>query len=110
MKNRQSGGRQNDDHLHEAARDAAQALAVQALAFLAAEPERMGRFLSMTGIGPADLRAAAGEPNFLAGVLEYLMGDEPLLVAFAEHAQVKPVHVMRAAAALGTGTWERDVP
>jgi hypothetical protein len=110
MKNRKSGSRQKGDPSHQAAREAARALAVQALAFLAAEPERLGRFLTMTGIGPADLRAAAGEPDFLAGVLEHVMGDEPLLVAFAEHAEVKPVHVMRAAAALGTGVWERDVP
>ena len=29
------------------------------LSFIAADPERLGRFLAATGIGPADIRAAA---------------------------------------------------
>ena len=91
-------------------RAAAEALAVQALAFLAAEPERLGRFLALSGIGPQALRTAAAEPDFLAGVLEHITGDERLLLDFAAHVQIKPPAVMRAAAALGVSTWERDVP
>src|SRR4029077_4599899 len=60
--------------------EAAESLAVQALAFLAAEPEQLGRFLAITGIGPDGIRSAAREPQFLAGVLESVAGDEPLLV------------------------------
>ena len=91
-------------------RGAAQALAIQALEFLAAEPERLGRFMAMSGIGPEALRNAAHEPNFLAGVLEHVTGDERLLIEFAQHVQLKPPSVMRAAAALGAAPWERDVP
>ena len=40
---------------------AAEALAVAALAFIAGEPERLGRFLAMSGIGPDSIRAAARE-------------------------------------------------
>ena len=46
------------------------------LAFIAADPERLGRFLAATGIGPADIRAAAREPLFLAGVLDHLANNE----------------------------------
>jgi hypothetical protein len=106
MKNRRSGSDQNRD---DAQRAAAQALAVEALAFLAAEPERIGRFLALTGIGPDALRTAARDPDFLNGVLEYVTGDEPLLLEFAEHVQIKPGAVERARATLG-GTWERDMP
>lgn len=93
-----------------ARREAAEALAVEALAFLAAEPERLGRFLAVTGIGPEAIRAAARERNFLAGVLEHVTGDERLLLEFAQHVQIKPAAVMQAATALGGGVWERDVP
>ena len=106
MKNRKVGAGGKRDG---AQRDAAQALAVEALAFLAAEPERLGRFLALTGMGPGDLRTAAREPDFLDGVLEYVTSDEPLLLAFAEHVQIKPTAVERARAELG-GTWERDTP
>ena len=41
----------------------AEAIALSALAFLAEEPERLGRFLALTGMGPAELRAQAGAPT-----------------------------------------------
>ena len=84
-------------------------LAIQALGFLAQDPERLGRFLSLAGIGPDAIREAAADPAFLAGVLDHVASDEPLLLAVAEHAGVKPEAVMRAHAAL-SGRYERDVP
>jgi hypothetical protein len=92
-----------------AAKDA-ESLAVQALGFLADEPERLGRFLAVTGIGGNDIRAAAREPGFLTGVLEYLLGDEALLLSFSAEASIDPAEVARALAALGGQRWERDVP
>jgi hypothetical protein len=92
------------------ARRAAEALAIQALQFLAADPERLGHFLALSGIGPEAIRAAAREPNFLAGVLEHILSDERLLLDFAKQAEIEPPTVMRAAATLGAPGWERDVP
>src|SRR5262249_14594512 len=69
---------------------AARALAVMAPAFIAADPERLGRFRAMTGIGPDSVRAAAREPQFLAGVLDYLVADEELLRAFAAQSEIDP--------------------
>ena len=106
MRDRRNQTRSKTD---QGRRDAAQALAVGALAFLAAEPERIGRFLAETGIGPEAIRAAAREPQFLAGVLDHLSGNETLLVAFAQHAAVEPIEIDRAREALG-GIWERDLP
>lgn len=83
-------------------------MAVAALAFLAAEPERLARFLALAGIAGADIRRAAREPGFLAAVMEHLMGDEALLLAFAGEQDVNPEAVVRAAHALGAGPWERD--
>ena len=102
--------RTSQQHASAREQDAAEALAIEALGFLAAEPERLGRFLALSGIGPEALRNAAGEPGFLAGVLEHITSDERLLLEFAEHVQIKPAAVMRAAAALGVSAWERDVP
>jgi hypothetical protein len=90
-------------------REAAQALAVAALAFLASEPEHLGQFLAATGVGPDDLRKSARDPSFLTGVLDHFSGNEPLLIAFAHHAGINPTEVERARMALG-GVWERDVP
>jgi hypothetical protein len=89
---------------------AAEALAIQALTFLGEDPERFGRFLATSGISPDSLRASAHEHGFLAGVLDYLLGDEPLLLAFAAAADVAPAHVEKARAALGGPAWEPDGP
>ena len=92
-----------------ARRDAAQALAVAALAFLASEPEHLGGFLAATGIGPNEIREASRDPAFLGGVLDHLAGDEALLIAFARQQGIDPGDVERARAALGL-VWERDIP
>ena len=96
MRDRQTAGRADADDI-----------AVAALGFLAADPERLDRFLGVTGLGPENLRAAAGEPGFLASVLGYLVADEPLLVAFAAEAGIPPERVARAEASLaGPRRWD----
>ena len=77
-----------------ASREEAETIALRALAFIAEDEDRIGRFLALTGTGPQDLRARAGDPGFLAGVLDYLVSDEPLLLAFAEQAAIEPESVV----------------
>jgi hypothetical protein len=91
-------------------RERAEELAIQALTFIAEDAAQLGRFLAVTGIGPGQIRDAAREPHFLAGVLEYLSSDERLLTAFASHVHVDPGVVSEAQAALGGGGWERETP
>jgi hypothetical protein len=75
------------------AAEVAEVLAVQALGFIAQDGERLGRFLALTGMGPAEIRVAARERQFLVGVLDYVSGDEELLIAFAKHAGVDPTSI-----------------
>src|SRR5262245_20199809 len=91
-------GTAQGDRQNEARREAAQALAIAALTYLAAEPEHLGGFLAATGIGPDQIRKAAGDPEFLSGVLDYFSGDEPLLIAFAKDQQIDPAEIERARA------------
>ena len=78
-------------------------VAIEALGFIAEEPERLDRFLALSGIGPESLRDAAREPNFLLGVLEYLVGDESLLRQFSGARDIEP-EMVSAAHDLLTGT------
>ena len=89
--------------------EAAELLAIQALGFIAEDPQRLTRFLGLSGIAAAEIRAAAQQPGFLAGVLEHMLADESLLVAFAASAGIDPADVARAASAL-SGQGEREVP
>lgn len=90
-------------------REDAELLAVQAFSFIAEEPERLGAFLAATGLMSASIREAARDPGFLAGVLDHMLGDESLLIAFADSAGIDPARVGQARATLGK-RWERDVP
>jgi hypothetical protein len=74
----------------------AESLAVQAFAFIAADQARIGPFLAATGIGPDMIRAVARDPDFLAGVLDHVAGDDALLVAFAAAAEISPLDVPAA--------------
>ena len=91
-------------------RKIAENLAIQALGFMAGDPERLGAFLAATGIGPEMIRKAAAEPAFLAGVLDYVCADEALLVAVAEHAGVAPQDVEHAQAVMSGRPWQREAP
>jgi hypothetical protein len=93
----------------QVSRETAEMLAIQALAFIAEEPEQLNRFLGMSGIDADDIRAAAREPAFLAGVLEHMLADESLLIAFAESAGIEPREIARARSALG-GVEGRKLP
>jgi hypothetical protein len=82
-------------------REAAEALALEALTFVATDSERLERFVALSGLSPDNLRAAGASPDFLAGVLDYLAGDEALLLAFAANRQIDPAEIMRAWMLLG---------
>lgn len=71
-------------------RDDAETLGLSTLQFLASDPARLGRFLALTGIGPAELKASAGEPHLLAAVLDHLLQDESLLLVFSAEYRVPP--------------------
>jgi len=76
--------------------DEAETIALRAVAYIAQEEDLMNRFLAMTGIDGGEIRERIGDPAFLGAVLDYLLGFEPDLIAFAEWAELKPETVMRA--------------
>jgi len=80
-----------------------ESLAIEALGFLAAEPQRLMRFLSLTGIEPETVRDAARAPGFLAAVLDYVAADETLLVACADTLGRRPEAVVAAQQELAQG-------
>jgi len=87
--------------------DQAESIGVAALAFLAEDLQRLGRFLALTGMGPGELRAEAHSPRVLAAVLDHLLRDESLLLVFSAGHGVAPELIAPAQALLerqaGTG-------
>jgi hypothetical protein len=77
-------------------RDEAEAIAIQALAFLASEPTRLAHFLNLTGTQPADIRQRVNDPTFLQAILEHVIAEESILLVFAAGMSVAPETVVAA--------------
>lgn len=91
----------------EIAAETAHLLAVEGLTFILKDRELLDRFMKLSGLAPDDFRAAAGEPEFLAGVLSFLMDHEAVLLAFAATARISPHRVASAYLALsGAPAWD----
>ena len=78
----------------------AERIAIKALAFLAADAERLGRFLGTTGLGPQELREKAEDQELLAGVLDYVLADEAMVIEFCRALGVPPENIGQARAQL----------
>lgn len=84
--------------------EAADELAINALAYLSNTPDLMQRFLALSGIEASHIRAAASEPHFFAGVLKFFLAHEPTLLQFCEATGAAPQSVQAALQALPGGS------
>ncbi|UOM35439.1 DUF3572 domain-containing protein [Acuticoccus sp. I52.16.1] len=75
-------------------------IAIAALSYFATEPKTMSRFFALTGLDPTTLRDAASSPTFIAGLLDFVLADERVLIAVAEAQETTPDAIVRARQAL----------
>jgi Protein of unknown function (DUF3572) len=68
----------------------AEVIALKILGFLASEPERLERFMDLSGLSVDTIRASAADPAFLGGIIDYILTDQSLLLIFAEENGLKP--------------------
>ncbi len=88
----------------EMSKEAAEALAITALAFVAGDEVLLPRFLQLTGIEATAIRESAAEPGFLAGVLQFIAAHEPTLVQFCDETGADPHSISAALRALPLGS------
>jgi len=84
-------------------RELAEGLAIEVLLWLAGDDEIMERFVGMSGVAPQDIRKRAAEPEFLGFVLDFLLSEDALVLAFCEKTGHDPANAMRARASLPGG-------
>jgi len=87
---------QRQANAQEHAAKQAEERAASVLGWLAGEPDMLQRFLSLSGIAPNQIRSAMTDPGFLAGIIDFVMGHEPTLLAFCEATETKPETVVAA--------------
>ena len=78
----------------------AETVALQAVAWIIGDDCMRDRFVAITGCGGDDLRQRIDQPAFLGSVLDFILADEPSLLAFVENAGLPPELPMMARAKL----------
>ncbi len=86
--------------------DQAEVIGIKTLGWLAGQEDLMGRFLGMSGIAAEDLRKRARSPEFLGFVLDFMLTDDAVIIAFCADTGLAEDTPMRARAALPGG----DIP
>lgn len=81
----------------------AEAVALQALAYVLSQDDLTGGFLAATGAPPDSLRGRMADPHFLGAVLDYLLQDDAWVIGFAGAIGLAPEQVQMARAALPGG-------
>ncbi len=77
-------------------------LDLKILTALATNPERLGRFIDLTGIQINTIREASLKPEFWLAIYEYVAADEPLLLEISSEINETPEIIMQA--------WKRLLP
>jgi len=87
-------------------RDAAEALALQAVALIVADEDLLPRFLGVTGCGLDALRERVGDPDFLGAVLDFVLESDDTVQMLAESAGISPESLLLARSKLPGGQVE----
>ena len=74
----------------------AEILGLEALGWFAAEPDALDKFLAASGVSGAELRDAAGSPELTIALFDFLLANEPFLLAFCEASESDTASVHRA--------------
>ncbi|HZY67408.1 MAG TPA: DUF3572 family protein [Devosia sp.] len=70
-------------------------LAGLCLDYLAQNPDKLAEFMSIAGLSPDGLRQAVGSRSFALGLLDYVVGNEDVLLAVSQSAAIRPETVMQ---------------
>ncbi len=84
-------------------REVAETVAAKALAWIAGQDDLLGVFLGATGASADDARSRAGDPEFLASVLDFLLMDDAWVVGFCDATETPYDTPMKARAFLPGG-------
>ena len=68
----------------------AETIALKAVHFILTDDEMQQNFIDSTGILPTDLERVIKDPEFLGGVLDFLLANENKLIEFCSKNEIAP--------------------
>lgn len=81
-------------------REQAEITALKALTYLAGDEKRLEWMILETGIDPRHLATSADTAEILAGILDFLLHHEDILIDFCDHENIDALTPARARKAL----------
>ena len=85
-------------------REAAETLALEALAYVIGDDQLAPAFVDATGVAPADLATRAGEAEVMVALLTFLLQDDRRVLDFCLATGRQPEEPGQALAALPGGS------
>ena len=79
----------------KAAQPTPEEIADLCLTHLVQNPEQLADFMGIAGFSPDGLRKAIGTKSFALGLLDYVVQNEPLLLAISQQSALQPETIMR---------------
>ncbi len=68
--------------------ETAETQALTLLAWLAGQEDILPLFMGATGVGEDDIRARAGDPEFLASVMDFILMDDAWVLQASDDAKI----------------------
>lgn len=82
-----------DKKLENLNRETSEDIALQALLFISEDTKRLSHFLKITGFSQKSIKENIMIPDFLIGVLDYLLSEDSLLLTFCSNKDIDPAIV-----------------
>ena len=73
----------------------AEILALHVVAFITQRDNVLQQLIVQTGMTPSTLRERTHDPEFLAGVVDFLLSNEQLLLEFCKFEKLAPTRLLR---------------
>jgi hypothetical protein len=77
-------------------KEKAETIGLQALAFLVKDEEILERFLTASGLTLQELKSRFHDSDLLGAVLDMILSDDTVLLAFCNSASLSPESIIRA--------------
>lgn len=78
----------------------AETIALRALTYVAQEEKVLQSLIAQSGMSSSSLQERLHDPDFLGGILDFLLSNEKLLVDFCEIEKLSPDKLARVRQAL----------
>jgi hypothetical protein len=83
--------------------EAAETLALRLMALMMQDAGRAGAFLAAAGLTPGDLAARAADPDMLAGLVDFVLQDDAMVLEAAASLGLPPDRIVALRRALPGG-------